>query len=178
MKITITLDVPEGTPITVANGSEYLAHEDHPRYKETGEMSTNPKEKQIEDLLEKNKQLVNMIANLEKKPNAVPALKEPAFIPERVFHCEPCDYNFTAYNSASRAPCPKCKALADLAEPPKDDTNSIVCCSCGKAYDKRKGGRLGTCPDCTTVKCPTCKAPAQLSDMVGMLCVDCRMKGE
>jgi DNA-directed RNA polymerase subunit RPC12/RpoP len=229
MKITITLEVPEGTSITTSNDQEYLSHEDHPKYLKDCEMTTRKVDtgmrinnkplvrgmtplkeshlieiESLKDMISRldaqNRKLTEQIRDGDKalrvfqnwalnatkpfptdvNPTTIPSESSPVKptkveIAPRSFHCPSCKDVFHVATLQSQTPCPQCQTPMDLDSAPRDDTNSIPCITCGTIYDKTKGGKFGTCPDCTTVRCPTCKNPASLAEMQGgPKCKTCR----
>ncbi len=95
-------------------------------------------------------------------------------LPAKHFKCA-CGKEFMQNALSSQARC-ECGMMADLAAPPEDDTGIILCSECGKPF--KKGipgtGRMGTCPDCTMVRCPQCRNPASFSEMKDGACKTCR----
>lgn len=93
-------------------------------------------------------------------------------LPKTQFHCDGCGADFMAPALTSQVRC-TCGGMADRFKPPADPQDMMLCVSCGREYKRATGGQQGTCPDCTTVRCPTCKLPAVLSGMVGNFCPAC-----
>lgn len=192
MKITITLEVPEGTTMTMANDSRFLSHEEHPEFAAGLKMSDNEAELKklqasVDHYKKVNANLQMLIAAVEadgkkRSPEADDTLskiikkKEPVpVIPAKLFNCPNCKQNFSAQTIMAQAKCPQCGlSECDLAEQPKDDYETINCIECSTPYRKSTGGKFGTCPACTMVRCPTCKQPASLAGMVGQECATCR----
>ena len=179
MKITIMLEVPEGTTLTTSNDSEYL---DEKNRLISGLHEANliihARDHQMEIL---RKEISNLKAEkpikFEPSPNS-PLKPSGIVIDPRPFYCLKCKETFQAATLSAQTSCPKCGELADMSAPPQDDTNSIPCITCGVIYNKTKGGKHGTCPNCTTVRCPTCKQPATLAEMEGgPKCLTCRKGG-
>lgn len=104
-------------------------------------------------------------------PKVFPGSRLP-LLPKVQFHCDGCGADFMAAAITSQSKC-SCGTMADRAKAPEDPTDLQLCVTCGKEYKRATGGQQGTCPDCTTVRCPTCKAPAVLSEMVGNHCPAC-----